>query len=163
MQLSLLLHCPYPLLYQLFGLDLKKEQQVQLSQRKCHSISLTISHSLSNWGGSAAGFLLGLAIRHESQIPLLMYLHAGIASLTAIAIILYFPEKPPTPPAASSELASNSSSKKSTKELLEDVKEALSNWSFVIVMMVAGMSTGMLGMWTTLFDVLLMRMGYSQV
>lgn len=58
--------------------------------------------TLCNNMGSAGGFLLGpLLVKNPSDMPLLLYTHAGIAIMNAVLMLAYFPSAPPMPPSHS--------------------------------------------------------------
>lgn len=57
--------------------------------------------SLANNFGSAVGFILGIyTVVRPSQIPRLLYIHAGLAALNLVMILAHFPAKPAIPPSA---------------------------------------------------------------
>lgn len=52
--------------------------------------------------GTAVAFLMGFIIKTEADIPLRLYIEAGMTILVTVPIFAYFPDGPPTPPSASS-------------------------------------------------------------
>ncbi|EFA79002.1 hypothetical protein PPL_08470 [Heterostelium album PN500] len=60
----------------------------------------TAISTVSNFSGSAIGFLLALFATTDTHLKYLLYAEAVSGALIFIAILIYYPEKPPTPPSA---------------------------------------------------------------
>ncbi|KAN0015746.1 hypothetical protein ACTFIU_005693 [Dictyostelium citrinum] len=68
--------------------------------------------TLSNFIGSAIGFLLALVCTDDRNLKILLYGEAAFAVVLLAVILIYFPEKPKTPPSATSFFSDIQSSNK---------------------------------------------------
>ncbi|XP_052806509.1 solute carrier family 49 member 4 homolog [Mya arenaria] len=88
------------------------------------------------------------------EIRHLMYVHAGIAALFLVMVIVYFPDKPPKPP-------SNTASMERT-EWLKGLRMLAKNSSFWLVVFASMISNGVLGQWVTVLYINLKTYGITQ-
>jgi len=111
--------------------------------------------------GAAIGFLqMPSQVQTESQIPSLLYTHAGMAIFASILTLAYFPASPPSPPSHAAEIImfpssdSEASSSYSTsfKSLGNHFINCCKNPSFFILSMVGGGILGIFNAWSALFN-----------
>lgn len=138
---------------------------------------------ITNNAGVAVSFLLSPAlVTVASDIPRLLYVHAGIAAVCLLLIQFCFPARPPSPPTMAASLQQQRedlthSMRTSTKirelkldgdetpELpnLGSFREALRNVPFMILALGAGMIGESFNAWSGLLDMILGPVGYNPV
>lgn len=92
--------------------------------------------------------------REKKGIALYMYIAGGWSALVLVLFLLYFPSKPPRPPCPSAAIARES--------FLKGLKHLLTRKQFWLVAVVYGMSTGTLGSWSSVLDVILKPHGIGE-
>ena len=121
----------------------------------------------SNNLGSTVGFLISpYIVDKPDNVPILLYLHFGLAFVACVLALAYFPAQPPTPPSAAAELLIHNPESTETKHgwrtFFKDMWTCLSNPAFLFLSTAGGLLYGVFGAWTGLFDVLLKPEGYSE-
>ncbi|XP_052806508.1 solute carrier family 49 member 4 homolog [Mya arenaria] len=112
--------------------------------------------SFANYFGVAMGFIIVCVNKSDLivEIRQLMFVHAGIAALFLVMVIVYFPDKPPKPP-------SNTASMERT-EWLKGIGMLAKNSAFWLVVVASMISNGVLGQWVTVLYINLKEYGITQ-
>jgi len=112
--------------------------------------------TMSNYVGTAVGFLIGPYIVAWSSMQMLIIVEAVHGFIVFIWIFSYFPDKPPTPP---SPTASNQNAViPFTKEIVIMMK----NMHFLLFVFIGGWQAGAFNAWSGMFDMILSPLGYSE-
>jgi len=118
------------------------------------TIATSISASANNLG-VALGFIVATYGVEWVGMQWFLVMEGIHGVLVMLMVFAYFPERPPTPPSHTGSLDDDFS----LKEYWKDIKNLGTNWSFLILVAVGGLQTGMFGAWQGLFAYLLI--GYS--
>ncbi|EGC34209.1 hypothetical protein DICPUDRAFT_55995 [Dictyostelium purpureum] len=103
--------------------------------------------TLSNFIGSAIGFLLALVCTDDKNFKILLYSEAGFAVALFVLVCIYFPEKPPTPPSATSYF----SDVKSNHKKLVDSSEFMTEPSAALLCISCALTSGVYAGWGAVF------------
>jgi len=125
----------------------------------------TAISGLSNWFGSAIGFLMGFMVPSNgglSDVRKVLYLQTLICGITFLAAALHFPDHPPTAPSSSQEKKTSENSEHNNRTMWSSFKSIIVDINFLIIVIAGGLSAGIYGTWSALFDATLSPMGYSQ-
>ena len=108
------------------------------------------------------GFLIGIIVKRPDQIPHLLWVQSACSVVLLLCIVIYFPSNPPTPPSPSA-LITQKSERHHDMKFLESLKLLCLNKDFVLLSLVGGLGAGVMSGWSTLLDVMLTPLGFSQV
>jgi FLVCR family MFS transporter len=113
--------------------------------------------------GSTLSFPLGPSVVSSPEdIPHLLYIHLGFAIIGFILVIIYFPGQPPTPPSPAAELLiKHPVNEGSVRSLVHNIRRCFSTPSFILLVTASGLIGGTFGVWTSLFDVILTPLNYT--
>ena len=121
---------------------------------------------MANVFGSTASFLINPAIVfRDTNLPYLLYFHLALATVAGILALVYFPAQPPTAPSAAAQLLmqeEGASSKRNWKVFLTDLRDCMTNPSFVLFSTAGGVMGGTFAVWTGLFSSILAPENYSE-
>lgn len=121
---------------------------------------------MANVFGATASYLINPAIVYRpSNLPYLLYFHLGLATAGCILALIYFPAQPPTAPSAAAQLlmqGAGSTSNRSWKAFFKDLRQCMSNPSFVLLSTAGGVMGGTFATWTGLFSTILAPEHYSE-
>jgi len=117
--------------------------------------------------GSTLSFPLGpLVVSSPDDIPHLLYIHVGLAFIGCLLTLIYFPGQPPSPPSPAAELlikhSMNEQNNKSCQSFILNIKNCFTTPSFILLVIGSGLIGGTFGVWTSLFDIILTPLGYSE-
>jgi len=118
--------------------------------------------TLSNFVGSASGFLLGLLVNNTHQLKLLLYYEALFALVLFIFFIIYFPNHPPSPPSATAALKGEPLKLlDSMKATVRESAQVFRSRDGVFVLLASGITSGASGGWGAML-VIILKDYYSQ-
>ena len=112
--------------------------------------------SLANNFGSATGFILGIyTVVHPSQVPHLLYIHAGLAVLNLAMILAYFPTNPSIPPSAAAAAAARDQDAEAERDApvlaelrgCSGIMQVVKNPWFMLVAVGGGTINGVFNVW----------------
>lgn len=105
--------------------------------------------------GLTTSFIIGpLIVSSPEYLPRLLYVHLALTSIACILVMIHFPAQPLTPPSPAAELLiTNSTSSWST--LAQNIRQCLTTPAFLLIALAGGLMSGVLGIWTSLFDIIL--------
>jgi MFS family permease len=110
--------------------------------------------------GTTVGFLLGPGVASSAdQLPTLLYVHIGIATLPIIGGLIYYRERPEYPPSAVA-LAHREGRYESS--FFRGVKGALVNVSFLLAIIAGGVQAGVSSGWQGVLPQALEYLNYSE-
>ncbi|CAF1004094.1 unnamed protein product [Rotaria sordida] len=106
--------------------------------------------------GAAVGFVISpFIVSSPDYIPHLLYVHLGLAFISCIFALLYFPPQPPSAPSAAAELLIlhpiSEQNNNSLKTFMNDIWRCLTTPSFVLLTAASGTLSGTFGAWTRWF------------
>ncbi|KAH3703469.1 hypothetical protein DPMN_078505 [Dreissena polymorpha] len=90
----------------------------------------------------------------NTDIRHLMYLHAALAGLFFLLVLVYFPDKPPIPPSPTAAMERT--------EWLKGLRHLVTNKALWLVVSAGAISAGVQGVWISVLDVNLKPHGISQ-
>jgi uncharacterized membrane protein YesL len=108
------------------------------------------------------GFLIGIIVKTPDQIPYLLWTQSAVCLFLLASILIYFPSNPPTPPSPSA-LITQKTEQRQEMKFLESLKVLCLNKDFVLLCLVGGLAAGVMSGWSTLLDVMLTPLGFTQV
>jgi MFS family permease len=122
---------------------------------------------IANNFGSTVGFIISpFIVSSPEYVPYLLYLHLALAFLACVLALLYFPPQPPSAPSAAAELLilhpSSEQNNNSWKIYMKDIWKCLTTPSFLLLSTAGGLLAGVLGTWTSLYDVILAPENYTE-
>ncbi|KAG0726294.1 Disrupted in renal carcinoma protein 2 [Chionoecetes opilio] len=91
-------------------------------------------------------------IRHD--VMRLTYIAAGLAAVSLVALVVYFPSKPPRPPSLSSS--------EERLRFIPGLKALVRNKTFMLLLVCYGVFVGPPVMWMTVMDYSLLPLGFHQ-
>jgi MFS family permease len=117
--------------------------------------------------GATIGFLISpYIVSAPDDVPNLLYVHFGLASVGCLLALIYFPAQPPSAPSAAAELLINNPTSTENshdwRTFFKDIWTCLSNPAFLFLCTAGGLVFGTFGAWTSLYDVLLEPEHYSE-
>jgi Na+/melibiose symporter-like transporter len=114
--------------------------------------------------GSTISFPLGPSIVSlPEDIPHLLYIHLGLSFIGFILVLIYFPGQPPTPPSPAAELLMKyPKNEENIRSLMKNICQCFRSRSFVFLVIGSGLIGGTFGVWTSLFDVILTPLNYTE-
>eukprot|EP01127_Copromyxa_protea_P004379 TRINITY_DN14242_c0_g1_i1.p1 TRINITY_DN14242_c0_g1~~TRINITY_DN14242_c0_g1_i1.p1 ORF type:complete len:448 (-),score=46.70 TRINITY_DN14242_c0_g1_i1:17-1360(-) len=118
----------------------------------------TAISAASNNLGSAVGYLAPVLIESVG-FPWFLIIEGIHAVVFLVVIFAHFPAAPPTPPS----ITASAEEKFSLRDYWNDVKEMSKNGSFLLLVFIGGLQTGMFSAWQGLLDWILLPQGYSLV
>ncbi|CAF0785698.1 unnamed protein product [Adineta ricciae] len=123
---------------------------------------------MANNFGSTVGFVISpFIVSSPDRVPYLLYLHLALAFIACVLVLLYFPPQPPSPPSAAAELLvlhpTSEQATNSWRTFMKDVWQCLTTPSFVLLSLAGGLSSGVFGAWTSLFDLILKPENYTEL
>lgn len=123
---------------------------------------------MANNFGSTVGFVISpFIVSSSDRVPYLLYLHLALAFIACVLTLLYFPPQPPSPPSAAAELLvlhpTSEQATNSWRTFMKDVWQCLTTPSFVLLSLAGGLSSGIFGAWTSLFDLILKPENYTEL
>ncbi|CAF0910727.1 unnamed protein product [Rotaria sordida] len=121
---------------------------------------------MANSFGSTASFLINPSIvARPTNLPYLLYFHFALALLAAIPALIYFPAEPQTPPSHAAQILMRGKEKNTDSDLktyIKDLRQCVTNRSFVLLVTVGGLMGGTFAIWTGLFSTILAFENYSE-
>jgi hypothetical protein len=117
--------------------------------------------------GLTVGFVISpYIVSSPDDVPRLLYLHLALAFIACVLALLYFPAEPPSAPSAAAELLifhpESEKNNNSWKTFMKDLGKCFTTPSFVLIAISAGLATGSLGSWRSLFDIILEPEHYTE-
>jgi FLVCR family MFS transporter len=119
--------------------------------------------TLSNFLGGALGFLVEpFLVRTASDLPVFLYVEAGIVTLVFVLVLVHYPARPPTPPSITTAASQVSqATAHPTRDFLRGVALAMRRVPFAVLVIAGGVQGGLDTAWTGVIPVMLSAAGYS--
>eukprot|EP01010_Urceolus_cornutus_P002620 NODE_336_length_1770_cov_360.094131_g272_i0.p1 GENE.NODE_336_length_1770_cov_360.094131_g272_i0~~NODE_336_length_1770_cov_360.094131_g272_i0.p1 ORF type:complete len:464 (-),score=84.69 NODE_336_length_1770_cov_360.094131_g272_i0:97-1488(-) len=120
--------------------------------------------SMGTWLGFATSFLIGpyMVDAQGNGMELLMIVEFVVVCASALAVLLYFPSYPSVAPSISAGHRKNADPV-TLRTLAVNCWQLLHIRSFVVLIVVFGMCTGMYDAWAALLNINLKPLGYSEI
>lgn len=126
----------------------------------------TVAIFANNFGATVGFFASPWIVSLPEYVPRLLYIHLALAFVACVLALLFFPSQPLKPPSAAAELLMSPAIREDGSNswiiLFTDLRQCLTNRSFVLITCAGGLLAGTFSAWTSLFDVILKAENYTE-
>ena len=126
----------------------------------------TFAICFNNFGAAVAFVISPFIVSKPEYVPHLLYVHLGLAFISCVCALVYFPPQPPSAPSAAAELLIRHSISEqnniSLRKFLNDIWRCITTPSFVLLTVASGTLSGTFGACTSLYDLILKPENYTE-